>query len=1536
MAKGTVVFPDPFSSPRMKHSYSAALRPARAGRPAPFVLAGRLWLVLLLALPGLARAQAPAWAEATTGSLTQANGTSSTRAVATDASGNVFVTGSFTGSVAFGSTLLTSRGSNDLFVAKYVPATSTWAWAQSGGGTGADIGFGVAVSGGSVYVTGQLVNNTANASGVLFGGTGTTAGTVQVNGASGTNAQDLVLAKYTDNGTSADLGWTQVGGGASADVGYGVAVSGGSVYVTGYLTNSTVNSTRVLFGGTGTTPGTVQQNGTSGPTTQDLVLAKYTDNGSSAALGWTQVGGGTLNDMGQGVAVSGGSVYVTGYIQNNTANASGVLFGGTGTTAGTVQVNGATTANGQDLVLAKYTDNGASATLGWTQVGGGISTDLGFGVAVSGASVYVTGQLVNNTANGSGVLFGGTGTTPGTVQVNGATAANSPDLVLAKYTDNGTSATLGWTQVGGGTGTDQGNGVAVSGGSVYVTGVLVNTTANASGVRFGGTGTTAGTVQVNGASGTNSQDLVLAQYTDNGTTATLGWTQVGGGISTDLGFGVAVSGGSVYAGGYLSSTVTAAFGAATGAPVLGTIGNRAVLAQADAGTGTWQAVAPATNGGTSLTRAVATDASGNVFVTGSFMGQVAFGGTLLTSRGGNDLFVAKYVPATGTWAWAQSGGGTGTDAGYGVAVSGSSVYVTGQLVNNTANASGVLFGGTGTTAGTVQVNGASAANSFDLVLAKYTDNGTSATLGWTQVGGGTGNDIGYGVAVSGSSVYVTGQLTNNTTNDSGVLFGGTGTTPGTVPQYGASGTNSQDLVLAKYTDNGTSATLGWTQVGGGISNDIGYGVAVSGGSVYVTGQLVNNTANASGVLFGGTGTTAGTVQVNGASGTNSQDLVLAQYTDNGTTATLGWTQVGGGISIDIGFGVAVSGQNVVAGGYITPSASFGSLTVANPVGGQTNVLARVVGPSLVPLAPTLTAVAPSPGGLGQAITLTGTSLGSPTALTINGADALAGIVSNSGTRLVVRVPVTAAATGNVVITTSTGTASLAFAVMAPPGNALAFDGVDDYLSLGSTPAAANLGPAGFTLEAWVYFDGNTGVNSILRKTGDYNLYLNGGKLSAEVWPVGGGDASWRILNGAVLLPANRWTHVAATWNPTGTAFLLYVNGVLDAGASGRTGSVGGSEPLNVGRSSFFSQYFKGRLDEVRIYSTALTAAQLWADMASTDAAVPASLALYYNFDQGTPATASTGDNAGLTTLYDLSPNATPATLTGFALASGNTASNYVASYAMVVPVVITSTARTATGFTVNWTAPALGTATSYLLDVSTTPDFSAPIAGSPFATTATSYVLTGLNASSAYYYRVRALNSALAQPDQGAFSNVVSQATPLPVELTAFAATAAGPTAVRLAWATASEQNSASFEVQRSADGRTFTPIGTVAAAGSSRSPRRYELTDGQLPAGAATLYYRLKQVDADGTFSYSPVRTVALAGAAAGLALYPNPATGAATLTGAQPGAAVTVVDALGRAVTTATADASGTAALVLPAGLPAGVYVVRAGTRAVRLTVE
>ena len=184
---------------------------------------------------------------------------------------------------------------------------------------------------------------------------------------------------------------------------------------------------------------------------------------------------------------------------------------------------------------------------------------------------------------------------------------------------------------------------------------------------------------------------------------------------------------------------------------------------------------------------------------------------------------------------------------------------------------------------------------------------------------------------------------------------------------------------------------------------------------------------------------------------------------------------------------------------------------------------------------------------------------------------------------------------------------------------------------------------------------------------------------------------------------------------------------------------------------------------------------------------------------------------------------------------------------------------------------------------------------------------------------------------------VSNAANPLPVELVRFTAEAQGADAL-LRWATASERSNDRFEVEASADGRTFQRIGVVAGQGTSTQAQAYVLLDRNIARYAAGLvYYRLRQVDTDGTFSYSPVRTVAVAAGPAVLALFPNPTTvRAATLTGAQPGAAVAVFDALGRQVLTIPADATGTAVLLLPAGLATGVYVVRAGDKALRLLIE
>ncbi|RZK90605.1 MAG: hypothetical protein EOO62_34835, partial [Hymenobacter sp.] len=101
--------------------------------------------------------------------------------------------------------------------------------------------------------------------------------------------------------------------------------------------------------------------------------------------------------------------------------------------------------------------------------------------------------------------------------------------------------------------------------------------------------------------------------------------------------------------------------------------------------------------------------------------------------------------------------------------------------------------------------------------------------------------------------------------------------------------------------------------------------------------------------------------------------------------------------------------------------------------------------------------------------------------------------------------------------------------------------------------------------------------------------------------------------------------------------------------------------------------------------------------------------------------------------------------------------------------------------------------------------------------------------------------------------------TTLPVQLAAFAATAAPNRAVRLGWTTASELNNAYFEVQHSLDGRTFAAVGQVQGRGTSAQASTYSFTDAA-PGAATTHYYRLRQVDADGTATFSPVQVVTLA----------------------------------------------------------------------------
>jgi uncharacterized protein (DUF1501 family) len=117
----------------------------------------------------------------------------------------------------------------------------------------------------------------------------------------------------------------------------------------------------------------------------------------------------------------------------------------------------------------------------------------------------------------------------------------------------------------------------------------------------------------------------------------------------------------------------------------------------------------------------------------------------------------------------------------------------------------------------------------------------------------------------------------------------------------------------------------------------------------------------------------------------------------------------------------------------------------------------------------------------------------------------------------------------------------------------------------------------------------------------------------------------------------------------------------------------------------------------------------------------------------------------------------------------------------------------------------------------------------------------------------------------------------LPVDLIRFAVVKDGSRTARLTWTTVNESNVSHFEYQRSTDVRRFETIGRVTATGHSHEQTQYEATDAD--PGLATLptwYYRLKMIDRDGTFAYSPTRSVSFTdvGDPLAISVFPNPAT--------------------------------------------------------------
>jgi hypothetical protein len=188
-----------------------------------------------------------------------------------------------------------------------------------------------------------------------------------------------------------------------------------------------------------------------------------------------------------------------------------------------------------------------------------------------------------------------------------------------------------------------------------------------------------------------------------------------------------------------------------------------------------------------------------------------------------------------------------------------------------------------------------------------------------------------------------------------------------------------------------------------------------------------------------------------------------------------------------------------------------------------------------------------------------------------------------------------------------GTITGAVRVPGKVGSALSFNGISDWVTVidGATGTPLDL-TTGMTLEAWVKPTTIDGWETIVIKERGANL-LSYALYAHDGAPLGGGTnapAGYgrfgtvdQAVRGTARISTTDWTHLATTYD--GAAQRLYMNGVL-VGTHAQTGSMAvGNQPLRIGgNASFTGEFFKGLIDEVKVYNRALSAAEIGADMGS--------------------------------------------------------------------------------------------------------------------------------------------------------------------------------------------------------------------------------------------------------------------------------------------------------------------------------------------------
>lgn len=319
---------------------------------------------------------------------------------------------------------------------------------------------------------------------------------------------------------------------------------------------------------------------------------------------------------------------------------------------------------------------------------------------------------------------------------------------------------------------------------------------------------------------------------------------------------------------------------------------------------------------------------------------------------------------------------------------------------------------------------------------------------------------------------------------------------------------------------------------------------------------------------------------------------------------------------------------------------------------------------------------------------------------------------------------------------SSPTVQKAGATLTDPGNALAFDGIDDHVVVSSLNA-----PSGsFTLEAWVRYGGTgTGLETIIEFGQDNPLLgLDNGILSVP----GNITAPKDLIR-------NVWVHVAVSYDQPGQDMRLYINGQEVAQASQNVSFTGSG--MGIGHFNG-DGHFPGLIDEVRIWEVARTETELQGTLGSELVGNEFGLVAYYKFDQ---------TSSGFPVLPDRSLNAFDGTLTNFDFNGINNGSDWNASGALAIvnpgPSLATdATVVTPMQFTANWNLePGI---IDYVLDVSTDDQFTQTIFGfdNQIVGNVNTQEVTGLEYGTNYFYRVRGI---ICPGDTTGYSNTITVKT---------------------------------------------------------------------------------------------------------------------------------------------------------------------------------